>query len=184
MEPHELRLNCLQMAYQLGGKHDAILFAANELMNFVTKGPAPEAVPVPEQVAATAVETEASIVVPEQTADDRIAACGTALEMPESGDLAEATPAAEADASTELVTTDDKAAGDASSDSAAAETEAAPAKVAVEEAASSAEPVAETVSAEASASEAAAAPTVEELPAVIDPSPQAAAEGHAAEATP
>lgn len=38
MDPQELRLNCLQMAYELGGKPEAIISAANDLMSFVTNG--------------------------------------------------------------------------------------------------------------------------------------------------
>ena len=39
MDLEELRLNCLRMAYELGGKSEAVISAANDLLSFVTKGP-------------------------------------------------------------------------------------------------------------------------------------------------
>jgi hypothetical protein len=167
MDPQELRLSCLQMAYELGGKPDAILSAANDLINFVTKGPAGEAAPAPELATADEVAAQSSVAAPEQTADDRIAACGTALEMPESGDLAQAEPAAEAPGSSGAVASEDKAAEGEHLVSADAE-DAAPAP------AISAEPEAEApekepspMEPEANGSEAAAAVEAEAVAAVV-----------------
>lgn len=94
MDPHELRLNCLQMAYELGGKPEAIISAAHDLMSFVTNGHT-EAVTAsaPEEKVTDEASAEVTVAAPDQSPDDRIAACGTALEMPESGDLSEATSA-------------------------------------------------------------------------------------------
>ena len=39
MDLEELRLNCLRMAFELGGKSEAVISAANDLLSFVTKGP-------------------------------------------------------------------------------------------------------------------------------------------------
>jgi hypothetical protein len=102
MDPQELRLNCLRMAHELGGKPEAIISAANDLMNFVTKGP-PADVSAPAPEAAVIAGASAEIIEPtaEPVATDRIAACGTALEMPESGDLAHAEPTVEVKAATE-----------------------------------------------------------------------------------
>jgi len=83
MDLEELRLNCLRMAYELGGKSETVLAAANDLMTFVTRGPSAEA---------------ESVAPASEPAAGRIAACGTALEMPPGGDLALAEPPAEAPA--------------------------------------------------------------------------------------
>jgi hypothetical protein len=96
MDQEELRLNCLRMAYELGGKTDAIISAANDLMSFVTKGPTADShTSAPEATVTEGAPTEVSASAAEPTATGRIAACGTALEMPESGDLAHAEPAVE-----------------------------------------------------------------------------------------
>jgi hypothetical protein len=102
MDQEELRLNCLRMAYELGGKTDAIIAAANELMSFVTKGPTADShASAPEAAATQEVPSEVTASAVEPAATDRIAACGTALEMPKSGDLAQAEPAAEVMAAAE-----------------------------------------------------------------------------------
>jgi hypothetical protein len=102
MDQEELRLNCLRMAYELGGKTDAIISAANDLMSFVTKGPTADARgSAPEAAATEGAPSEVSASAAEPAATDRIAACGTALEMPESGDLAQAEPAVEVMAAAE-----------------------------------------------------------------------------------
>src|SRR4029079_17376387 len=94
MDQEELRLNCLRMAYELGGKTDAIIAAANDLMSFVTKGPTADShASAPEAAVTEGVPSEVSTSAVDPAATDRIAACGTALEMPESGDLAHADPA-------------------------------------------------------------------------------------------
>ena len=100
MDQEELRLNCLRMAYELGGKTDAIISAANDLMSFVTKGPTADK-SAPEAAVAEGAPNEVSASATEPAAADRIAACGTALEMPESGDLAHAGPAVEVMAAVE-----------------------------------------------------------------------------------
>jgi hypothetical protein len=102
MDQEELRLNCLRMAYELGGKTDAIISAANDLMSFVTKGPAADShAPAPEAAVTEGAPSEVSASATEPAATDRIAACGTALEMPKSGDLARAEPAVEVMAAVE-----------------------------------------------------------------------------------
>ena len=102
MDQEELRLNCLRMAYELGGKTDAIISAANDLMSFVTKGPTADARGSAQEAALTeGAPSEVSVSAAEPAATDRIAACGTALEMPESGDLAHAEPAVEVMAAVE-----------------------------------------------------------------------------------
>ena len=107
MDQEELRLNCLRMAYELGGKTDAIISAANDLMSFVTKGPTADShASAPEATVAEGAPSEVSASAAEPAATDRIAACGTALEMPESGDLAHAEPAVEVMAAVEAEPTE------------------------------------------------------------------------------
>ena len=98
MDLHEQRMQCLKMAFDLGGKPEAVLSAAQQLLDFIT-GPPPstqkdvfdiEAAPSPSQPEETA--SEASAV--EEAVSDPIAACGTALVMQEGQDLADAVPAA------------------------------------------------------------------------------------------
>ncbi len=74
MDLQELRLSCLKMAYEHGGKPEALLSAANALMDFILKDPAPA--------------VAASEPAPQPVSPEAIAACGTALQMPEGGDLA------------------------------------------------------------------------------------------------
>jgi hypothetical protein len=138
MDLEELRLNCLRMAHELGGKPEAIISAANDLMNFVTKGPsadarasAPEPAVAPSEVSAPGAELAVT---------DRVAACGTALEMPESGNLAHAEPAVEV-----------KAAAEAELAAQAEVTEAVPSEATAEEAATIAAPTAEVEAAEPAA---------------------------------
>ncbi len=102
MDLEELRLNRLRMAYELGGKPEAIISAANDLMSFVTKGPTAEArASAPEAAVTEESFCEVSAPAAEPGVSDRIAACGTALEMPENGDLAQAEPAVEVKAAEE-----------------------------------------------------------------------------------
>ena len=98
MDLHEQRMQCLKMAFELGGKPETVLSAAQQLLDFIT-GPPPatqkdvfdtEAAPSPSQPEETA--SEASAV--EEAVSDPIAACGTALVMQEGQDLADAVPAA------------------------------------------------------------------------------------------
>jgi hypothetical protein len=95
MDLEELRLNCLRMAHELGGKSDAVISAANDLLTFVMNGPAADARTLAPEPAAPDVPAAEPAVA------DRIAACGTALEMPESGDLAQAEPVVEVEAAAE-----------------------------------------------------------------------------------
>ena len=107
MDLQQQRMECLKMAFELGGKTDPIVSAAQQLFEFVagkqaqptTEAPAepatPPTTPAEEQVASTPPET-----APEAPSVDVIAACGTALVLPESGDLADAMPSTEAEQQT------------------------------------------------------------------------------------
>ena len=90
MEQHDRRMECLRMAFELGGKADPVVSAAQQLLDFVA-GP-PSAVQ-PAQVATTegAAEEQESA----RPADDAIAACGTVLVMPEGGGLEDAVQSTE-----------------------------------------------------------------------------------------
>ena len=102
MDLEELRLNCLRMAFELGGKSEAVISAAIDLLSFVTKGPTADTLASALEPATTVGEPcEISAPADEPAVADRIAACGTALEMPVSGDLAQAEPAVEVNAATE-----------------------------------------------------------------------------------
>lgn len=86
MDAQETRMQCLKMAMELGGKPDAILSAAEQILNFVTG-----AKPATNDPAIEKHVIEAPVVaVPEATIVDTIAACGTALEIPDGGNLADA----------------------------------------------------------------------------------------------
>jgi len=83
MDLEELRLNCLRMAFELGGKSEAVISAANDLLSFVTKGPTADTLASALEPATTVGEPcEISAPADEPAVADRIAACGTALEMP------------------------------------------------------------------------------------------------------
>jgi hypothetical protein len=165
MDQEELRLNCLRMAYELGGKTDAIICAANELMSFVTKGPttADARASAPEAGVTEGVPSEVTASAAEPAATDRIAACGTALEMPESGDLAQAEPAVEVMAAAEAEPV------------APAEVTEAPSKAPAEEAATIAAP---TVGVEAT--EPAAEPSLEAVESLAEATNGGSAEPAAA----
>jgi hypothetical protein len=104
MDLQQQRMECLKMAFELGGKTDPIVGAAQQLLDFVAgkqaqstteevAEPAPTSVPLAEeQVASTAPEN-----VAETPSPDAIAACGTVLVLPESGELADAIPSTEAE---------------------------------------------------------------------------------------
>lgn len=83
MDLHDQRMQCLKMAFELGGKPEAVLSAAQQLLEFVA-GPA-----IP---AATEMTDEQRPIVEqsEDVAPDPIAACGTALVMQDNGELADA----------------------------------------------------------------------------------------------
>ena len=53
MDLQEFRLSCLKMAYEHGGKADSLLSAANALMDFVLKDPAPAVVEEPAPATGT-----------------------------------------------------------------------------------------------------------------------------------
>jgi hypothetical protein len=99
MDLQEQRLNFLRMAYELGGKTEPIIAAANAMMNFVLTGASEAPAPALDGGLATHPEAETpaephqSVEVEPVPAVDPIAACGTALVMPEGGDLAAAEPA-------------------------------------------------------------------------------------------
>lgn len=136
MDLEELRLSCLRMAYELGGKTEAIISAANELMSFVTEGPTPASpASAPEPAITEEAPCKVSALAAEPAVADRIAACGTAMEMPESGDLAQAEPAVEVMAAAEP------------EPAAAVEAEAVPSEAAAEDAATITEPTPEVAAA-------------------------------------
>ena len=100
MDLQQQRMECLKMAFELRGNTDPIVSAAQQLLEFVTgteASPATEApaelvtspqAPTEEQVAVTPSEPPV-----EAPSAEAIAACGTALVLPESGELADAAPA-------------------------------------------------------------------------------------------
>ncbi|MGC2602396.1 MAG: hypothetical protein WA384_13720, partial [Rhodomicrobium sp.] len=106
MDLQDKRMQCLRMAAGLGGDVDAVMAAAQRMFNFVEGAePAPPAAnSSPEPVAAAEPQAEVAVgagataeTAPiEPLAADPIAACGTALVMPESGSLAEAVLSTEA----------------------------------------------------------------------------------------
>jgi hypothetical protein len=98
MDLHEQRMQCLKMAFDLGGKPETVLSAAQLLLDFVS-GPVPT---VEAKVDAEEPVTDALVAA--ETMTDPIAACGTVLVMQEGGELADAVatadtlpPAAEAE---------------------------------------------------------------------------------------
>lgn len=90
MDLTDHRMACLRMAFELQGKHDHVLASANDLMAFVTGAAAATAEPAAAMTEAAADPTDES--PPRHVAEEAIAACGTALEMPAGGDLADAAP--------------------------------------------------------------------------------------------
>ena len=99
MDLRQQRMECLKIAFELRGNTDPIVSAAQQLFEFVTgtqasqstevaAAPATNAeAPTEEQVAVTPPETPV-----EAPSAEAIAACGTALVLPESGELADAVP--------------------------------------------------------------------------------------------
>ena len=95
---HDQRMECLRMAFELGGKTEPIVSAAQQLLDFVqaksqqtaelSAEPAPAEAPAAEQPPVSAEAPEPSVA-------DAIAACGTALVMPDGGDLIDAVPSVE-----------------------------------------------------------------------------------------
>jgi hypothetical protein len=84
MDLHEQRMQCLKMAFDLGGKPEAVLSAAQQLLDFLS-GPVPTV-----ETKADAEEPVTEALVAEETVPDPIAACGTVLVMQEGGELADA----------------------------------------------------------------------------------------------
>ena len=86
MDAQDTRMQCLKMAMELGGKPDAVLSAAEQILNFVTGAkPATNDPAIEKHVIEDFV-----VAVPEATIVDTIAACGTALEIPDGGNLTDA----------------------------------------------------------------------------------------------
>ena len=168
MDLSDQRLACLRMAMDLNCNTEPLIKAANELMAFVANGPpAPAAAEVKEDLKQTEAAAESVL--------DPIAACGTALQMPESGELALA-EAANSNGATEVAPEAEVAVAEAAS----AETEV------IEALAEDAAPEAEAA-AEASddASEADAEPVeTAEAEAVESAQVDTAAVSQAAEAQP
>ena len=210
MDLQDKRMQCLRMAAELGGKVDAVIAAAERMFDFVkgaepaapayapTSDSSPEPIAVAEpqaEVATAPADAIAEAATSEPLVVDPIAACGTALVMPEGGNLAEALPSPEALTAAEVqvevaaekgpaeikaetkVTTEEtsavaapeKAPAEVVAEEAPAEVvaEEAPAKITTEE--TSAEVVAEEVHAEAVAEEAPAKITTEEISAEATP---------------
>ena len=104
MDLQQQRMECLKMAFELGGKTDPIVGAAQQLLDFVAGKQAQSTTEQPAETAATAVplaEEQAASTASENVAEtpspEAIAACGTVLVLPESGELADAIPSAEAE---------------------------------------------------------------------------------------
>jgi ribonuclease E len=198
MDLQDKRMQCLRMAAELGGNVDAVIAAAQRMFDFVkgaepaalVDSPAADISPEPIAVAEPKAEVataQAGAIAEAATSEllvaDPIAACGTALVMPESGSLAEAVLSPEAVTAAEapaVITVDEVpvkvAAEEAPAEAVAAE---APAEVTAEEA--PAEAVAAEAPAEVTAEEAPAEAVAAEAPAEVT-AEEAPAEAVAAEA--
>ena len=168
MDPQDTRMQCLRMAAELDGNVDAVIAAAQRMFDFVkgaepaerayalaaNSSPEPIAVAEPQAEVATAqAGAIAEAATSEPLVTDPIAACGTALVMPESGNLAEALPSPEAVTAAEVQV------------GVVAVAEEAPAEVAAEEV--HAEAVAEETPAQVAAEEVHAEAVAEEAPAEV-----------------
>jgi hypothetical protein len=106
------RMECLKMAFELGGKTDPIVTAAQQLLDFVAGKQAQAGTEAPAEPAITVTTPEEQVAstLPEKATEapsaDVIAACGTVLVLPEGGDLADAIPS-----TTEQETTPPQAGG-------------------------------------------------------------------------
>ena len=97
MDQRDQRMECLRMAIELGGKAEPIVSAAQQLLDFVSGTQHPGIAASTELVSVEAAEPQPGpAAAPEAVATDAIAACGTALVMPEGGALADAMPSVEA----------------------------------------------------------------------------------------
>jgi hypothetical protein len=174
MDLQDKRMQCLRMAAELGGKVDAVIAAAERMFDFVkgaepaapayapTSDSSPEPIAVAEpqaEVATAQADAIAEAATSEPLVADPIAACGTALVMPEGGNLAEALPSPEAVTAAEVQV-------EVAAEKGPAEIKAE-AKVTTEE--TSAEAVPEKAPAEVVAEEAPAKITTEEISAEATP---------------
>ena len=112
MDPQDQRMQCLKMAVELGGNTDTVMSAAQRMLEFVTgdfqpasqtstTSTVPVAATVPAVDAATPEPEVPTVIAAEPEAHeavvvDPISACGTALVMPEGGNLADAIPSPDA----------------------------------------------------------------------------------------
>ena len=113
MDLQQQRMECLKMAFELGGKTDPIVSAAQQLFEFVAgkqAQPTTEAPGEPATTPTTSAENPVANTAPETAVEapsaEAIAACGTALVLPESGELADAKPSTEAEQPTVPATTE------------------------------------------------------------------------------
>jgi len=104
MDLQQQRMECLKMAFELSGKTDPIVSAAQQLFEFVAGKqvqPTTEAPGEPATTPTTSAEDPVANTAPETAVEapsaEAIAACGTALVLPESGELADAKPSTEAE---------------------------------------------------------------------------------------
>ena len=97
MDQQDQRMECLRMAIELGGKAEPIVSAAQQLLDFVSGTQHPAIAASTELVSVEAAEPRPGPAdAPEAVATDAIAACGTALVMPEGVIYADAMPSVEA----------------------------------------------------------------------------------------
>ena len=97
MDQHDQRMECLRMAFELGGKAEPVVSAAQQLLDFVAgKQSAAESRTEPAQTARAAGAPEQQEPASASPAEEAIAACGTALVMPEGGGLEDAVQSVEA----------------------------------------------------------------------------------------
>jgi hypothetical protein len=92
------RMECLRMAFELGGKTEPIVSAARQLLDFLhgREEQLAEANPEPTLAETLAVEATVTPETAPPVASETIAACGTAMLIPEGGELADAVPNVEA----------------------------------------------------------------------------------------
>ena len=110
------RMECLRMAFELGGKTEPIVSAARQLLDFLhgREEQSAEANPEPTLTETPAVETTVTLEAAPPLAAEAIAACGTAMLIPEGGELADAVPYVESsqDPPPEAVPQQEAAAGE------------------------------------------------------------------------
>src|SRR5258706_333636 len=184
MEPQDKRMQCLRLAAELGGDVDTVIATAQRMFDFVkgaepaasayspaaNSSPEPIAVAEPQAEVATAqAGTIAEAAISEPLVAEHIAACGTALVMPEGGNLAEAllSPEAVTAAEVQVEVAAEEGPAEIKAEEALAKvtTEETSAEAAAEEV--HAEAVAEETPAEAAAEEVHAEAVAEETPAEV-----------------